>query len=241
MESPIYVALSRQTALARQLDVIANNVANSSTTGFKRQGVMFNEFLERSDRTQKVSFVQDRAVIRDLTVGAFSPTDNPLDFAINGSGYFTVDTASGRRYTRAGNFQLSDRREVVTQDGLPVLDDHGQPMVIPEGAKEIRLAGDGTLSTDQGEIGSFGIASFQQEQLMTEVGGGLYSTDETPQGKPDGTRIAQGMLEQSNVSPIVETTQMIDLLRQYQMNQNLISAEHERIRNAARSLAKTVS
>lgn len=241
MESPIYVSLSRQNALRRQMDVIANNIANANTTGFKRQGMLFNEYLERPSLHERVSFVQDRAVVRDTRAGQTVQTNNTLDFALTGPGYFTVDTASGRRYTRAGDFKLNDRREIVDKNGLPVLDDRGQSMVVPNGAREIRVTADGTLSTEQGQVGKFNLVTFPNEQLMTEVGGGLYVSDEQPTSAPEETKVQQGMLEQSNVNTIVETTSMIDILRQYQTNQNLITAESDRIRNAIKRLAKPLA
>jgi len=241
MESPIYVSLSRQNALRRQMDVIANNIANANTTGFKRQGMLFNEFLERPSLHEKVSFVQDRAVVRDTRLGQTVQTNNSLDFALTGEGYFTVDTASGRRYTRAGNFKLNDRREIVDTNGLPVLDDRGRSMVVPDNAREIRVTADGTLSTEQGQVGKFNLVTFPNEQMMTEVGGGLYVSDERAEAAPEGTTVAQGMLEQSNVNTIVETTSMIEVLRQYQTNQKLIEAESERIRAVMKRLAKPLS
>jgi flagellar basal-body rod protein FlgF len=241
MESPSYVALSRQEALRRQMDVVANNIANVNTTGFKQQRVLFTEFLERPSVHEQVSFVQDRAVVRNLNVGALAQTGNTLDFALTGPGYFTVDTASGRRYTRSGNFQLNNQRQVVDQNGLPLVDERGQPMVIPENAREIKVSSDGTVSTEEGDVGKFNLASFSREQLMTEVGGGLYVSDEQPQAVPADTKVSQGMLEQSNVNSITETTSMIEILRQYQQNQKMIDNENERIRTAIRRLVKPLT
>ncbi|NYZ11767.1 flagellar basal-body rod protein FlgF [Azospirillum sp. RWY-5-1] len=240
MENPIYVALSRQTALRRQMDVVSNNIANMNTTGFKQQRMLFTEFLERPGMHEQVSFVQDRGVARDITNGGMTHTGNSLDFALNGPGYFTVDTASGRRYTRAGNFHLNDQRQIVDAGGLPLLSDNGQPMVIPEGAREITLAGDGTVSTELGAVGRLNIVTFRNEQLMTEVGSGLYVTDEDPQPAPPETKVAQGLLEQSNVKPVVEMTAMIEIMRQYQQNQRFIDNEHERIRTVIQRLGRVV-
>lgn len=240
MENPIYVALSRQNALRRQMEVVANNVANMNTTGFKQQRMLFTEFLERPGMHEQVSFVQDRAVVRDLSAGGLMETGNPLDFALNGPGYFTVDTASGQRYTRAGSFRLNDQRQIVDLGGLPLLSDNGQPMVVPEGATDIRLSSDGTVSTELGEIGRLNIVTFQREQMMIEVGSGLYVTDEEPQAAPAETKVAQGVLEQSNVKPVLEMTQMIDVMRQYQQNQRLIDSENERMRTAIQRLGRQV-
>lgn len=241
MESPSYISLSRQEALKRQMDVVANNIANANTTGFKQQRVLFTEFLERPAMHEQMSFVQDRAVVRNLQTGPLTQTGAPLDLALTGPGYFTVDTASGRRYTRSGSFRLNDQRQIVDVGGLPLLDQRGQPLVVPENSREIKVSSDGTVSTEAGEVGKINVVTFPQEQLMTEVGSGLYVTDQTPQAAPAETTVAQGMLEQSNVNPIVETTQMIDILRQYQQNQKMIENENDRIRNAVRRLVKPLA
>lgn len=240
METPIYVALSRQMTLRRQLDVVSNNIANMNTTGFKQQRMLFTEFLERPGMHEQVSFVQDRAVVRDLTVGGLTQTGNPLDVALTGHGYFTVDTANGPRYTRAGNFRLNDQRQVVDGGGLPVLADNGQPITIPDGTRDIKVSGDGTVATELGPVAKLNIVTFKNEQLMTEVGAGLYVSDEEPQPAPADTKVAQGMLEGSNVKPVVEMTAMIDIQRQYQSNQRMIENEHERIRSAIQKLGRTV-
>ncbi|WP_207456787.1 flagellar basal-body rod protein FlgF [Azospirillum sp. SYSU D00513] len=240
MENPIYVALSRQMTLRRQLDVISNNVANMNTTGFKQQRMLFTEFVERPGLHEKVSFVQDRAVVRDLSTGHLAQTGNPLDLALTGNGYFTVDTVNGPRYTRAGSFQMNDQRQVVDQGGLPVLADNGQPITIPAGTTDIKVAGDGTISTELGPVGRLNIVTFPNEQLMTEVGAGLYVSDEEPQPAPVDTKVAQGLLENSNVKPVSEMTAMIDVQRQYQSAQKLIDSENERMRTAIQRLGRSV-
>lgn len=240
MENGIYVGLSRQTALRRQLDVVANNIANMNTTGFKKQSMMFTEFLERPGMHEQVSFVQDRAVVRNLQNGPMMQTGNSLDLALTGNGYFTFDTMSGPRYGRAGNFQLNNDREIVDGGGLPVLATNGQPIVIPAGARDIMVAGDGTISTELGEVGQLNIVTFPTEQMMIEVGGGLYVSDEEPQPAPADTRVAQGMLENSNVSPVMEMTSMIEIQRQYQSNQRVLDNEHERIRTMIQRLGRSV-
>ena len=239
MENPSYVALSRQMTLRRQLDVISNNVANMNTTGFKQQRMLFTEFLERPGMHEQVSFVQDRAVVRDLTVGGLTQTGNPLDVALTGHGYFTVDTVNGPRYSRAGNFRLNDQRQVVDGGGLPVLSDNGQPITIPDGTRDIKITGDGTVATELGPVAKLNIVTFKNEQLMTEVGSGLYVSDEEPQPAPADTKVAQGMLENSNVKPVVEMTAMIEIQRQYQSTQRLIDTEHERMRSAILKLGRT--
>ncbi|ANC91739.1 flagellar basal-body rod protein FlgF [Azospirillum humicireducens] len=240
MENSIYVALSHQMALRRQLDVTSNNIANVNTTGYKNQRMLFTEFLEKPGLHEKVSFVQDRAVVRDLSNGAMTQTGNPLDLALTGQGYFTVDTASGPRYTRAGNFHLNDQRQLVDAGGLPVLANNGQPITIPAGTSDVKVSGDGTVATELGPVGKLNIVTFKNEQLMTEVGNGLYVTDEQPEPAPAETKVAQGLLEGSNVKPVVEMTQMIELQRQYMSAQRMMDNEHERIRTMLQRLGRSV-
>lgn len=239
MENSIYVALSRQMALQRQLDVTSNNIANMNTTGYKNQRMLFTEFLEKPGLHEKVSFVQDRAVVRDLSVGGMTQTGNPMDLALTGHGYFTVDTASGPRYTRAGNFRMNDQRQMVDGGGLPVLADNGQPITLPAGTSDVKVSGDGTVSTELGPVGKLNIVTFKNEQLMTEVGAGLYVSDEEPQPAPKDTKVAQGLLEGSNVKPVVEMTQMIEVQRSYMSAQRVIDNEHERIRSMIQKLGRT--
>jgi flagellar basal-body rod protein FlgF len=239
MENSIYVALSRQMALQRQLEVTSNNIANMNTTGYKNQRTLFTEFLEKPGMHEKVSFVQDRAVVRDLSVGGMTQTGNPMDLALTGHGYFTVDTASGPRYTRAGNFRMNDQRQMVDGGGLPVLADNGQPITLPAGTSDVKVSGDGTVSTELGPVGKLNIVTFKNEQLMTEVGSGLYVTDEEPQAAPADTKVAQGLLEGSNVKPVVEMTQMIEIQRNYMSAQKMIENENDRIRNMITKLGRS--
>ncbi|HEV7369201.1 flagellar basal-body rod protein FlgF [Arenibaculum sp.] len=242
MENPIYIALSRQDALRRQMDVTANNVANLNTPGYKQQRMMFVEFLTPAgsgpgQQSKPLSMVKDMAVLRNLEDGPVSRTDNPLDVALDGRGYFVVETVDGPRYTRAGRFQLDPDRRLVDVNGLPVLDDGDRPIQIPQGAADIRIAGDGSISTEQGPLGRIKVVNFEREQFMTELGGGLYTTEE-PEVAAEGTKLVQGAIEGSNVQGIVEMTQMTEVLRQYQSNQRLIEAEHERQRNAIGRLTR---
>ncbi|WP_114391695.1 flagellar basal-body rod protein FlgF [Oleisolibacter albus] len=238
MENSLYITLSRQEALRRQMEVVANNIANMNTTGFKGQRMLFQEFLERPDsQGDRMSFVQDYGLMRNTQVGPIQVTNNQLDVALKGDGYFAVETLSGPRYTRGGSFQLNPDRELVDRNGLPVLGDGNQRIVIPAQAVRIDIKGDGTVETDQGQAGKLKVVTFADEQRMTELGGGLYSTtqEEVAVEQP---QITQGALEGSNVQSVVEMTQMIDVARAYQSVQKMMDSEHERIRTAISKLAR---
>lgn len=239
METPIYVSLSRQTALRRQMEVVANNVANMSTPGYKQQRVLFQEFLHEPPGGAPVSMVVDYGVRRDTRNGALTATGNPLDLALEGDGYFVVETLNGPRYTRAGRFQLDNERRIVDVNGLPLLGQGGQPLAIPDGAADIIVRPDGTVATELGEVGQIDIVRFEDEQAMLELGSGLYSSPEDPVAVED-TLVRQGMIEGSNVQGVVEMTQMIEISRQYQQIQKILESEHRRQLDAIKDIG-TVS
>ena len=242
MENPIYISLSRMIALRHQMDVVANNVANASSTGFKQQRVVFTEFLDKPAMGERLSLVQDRAVARDMRPGAMLPTSNPLDVAISGKGYFVVDTVNGPHYTRSGHFQLDAKGQITDNNGLPVLDANNRPITLPRGATEVRITSDGSVMTNINPtqaVGKLAVVSFPKEQLMSDVGGGLYLTDQKSEPLPKETKVTQGMLEQSNVQPIVEMTSMINVLRQYQGMQKIVDGEHDRQKQMIQKLGRT--
>jgi flagellar basal-body rod protein FlgF len=244
MESPSLVLLSNQEALQRAMDVVANNVANASTAGFKREGIEFDTLLSQTAPGETIDFVVDRATYRDPSNGPIDPTGNPLDLAIQGAGYFPVQTPQGTRYTRAGNFQLNTDGQIVTLSGNLVLGDGGQSITIPETASAINVSADGfvTARVDHGaalaELGKLSVVNFDNEQALQPVGQGLYATDQASQ-PADHSSIVQGAIEQSNVSPVVEITQMIQIMRSYEQAVNLLGQENMRLDNAISVLSKT--
>lgn len=238
METPLYIALSRQEALRRQMDVVANNVSNMNTSGFKAQRMLFLEHLEKAAHSdERLSFVSDFGTMRDVKAGPLTVTSNPLDLALKGEGYFAVETLNGPRFTRAGNFQLNSNREIVDANGLPVLDQNDQRIVIPAGSVHITVKGDGQIETETGPVARLKVVTFANQQTMNELGGGLYTTDQNqiPVAQPE---VTQGAIEGSNVQPVVEMTQMIEVMRAYQSTQKLLDNEHERMRTAIQRLAR---
>jgi flagellar basal-body rod protein FlgF len=235
MESPWLIAISRQAALQRQMDAVANNIANMNTPAYKSEHIMFSEYLVRPQRNVPLSFVEDKGMVRDLSEGPLTKTGNPFDVALSGDGYFIVNTGNGQRYTRSGRFQLDADGQIVNRLGQPVVSEGGQPIVIPPGTRDVSIAPDGTVSADTAVVGSIGVVRFNDQRAMKREGNNLYSTNET--GTPDDrTRILQGMLEESNVNPVEEMTKMIEVHRAYASNQRVLQDEHDRIRRAARVL-----
>jgi flagellar basal-body rod protein FlgF len=237
MESPSYILLSQQEALQRQMDIVANNIANVNTTGFKSSDVLFQDYLEKPTPQFTHHMVLDRATIRNTTQGPLLQTANPLDIAISGQGYFAVETPQGVQYTRQGSFQMDATGTLVTPDGYPVLSGGGSSITIPTNAKEIAIGNDGTISTDAGNLGKLQVMKFANEQGMKETGSGFYTSDEQPE-VDESSQLNQGMVESSNVKSVLEMTHVMEISRTYQRVAHLMDTENERMRNAIRTLGK---
>ena len=237
MESPTLIALSRQMALRREMDLVANNIANAHTPSYQREKMIFVEYLAKPHKGSPLSFVQDFGTARDLSAGQLTKTNNSLDIALSGEGYFAVETERGPRYTRSGRFQLNADRLVTTQQGHPVLSAGGQPIAIPPDATEISIATDGTVSADSQVIDTIGVVTFGEPQKMQREFGNLFTADEQP-APTEETKILQGMLEEANVNAVVEMTRMIEIHRTYSSNQRLLQDEHDRQKQAISRLTR---
>lgn len=241
MENISYIGLSQQMALKQQMDITANNMANINTPGFKSQGVLFLEYLNKPKQSgvggEAVKQVLDFGSYRDLSAGPLRQTHNDLDFAIQGDGYFSVQTPSGVRFTRDGGFSLSADRTIVNKSGHPVMGDAG-PLVIQEGASKITVTRDGTVTTDLGEVGRIKVSAFDRPQEMTEIGDNLYDASKLAEKPADGAQVIQGSIEGANVNPVVEMNKMIEILRSYQATQRMLMNDHERIRGAIQKLTR---
>ena len=232
MQNTSYIALSRQTALWRQMESVANNMANANTPAFKGEQMMFREFLvpTRSSESavgNKLSFVQDVGLLRDVREGPMSKTDNTLDFAIRGDGYFQIETESGMRYGRNGHFRLDQTGMLVNSQGFAVMDDRDQPIVFAPNETEIQVSPDGTVSTENGRVAKLKVVKFANDQELRNAGDSLYETAQDPE-VVDRPSIIQGMMEESNVQPVVEMTKMTQILREYEGVQKMLDNEHER-------------
>jgi flagellar basal-body rod protein FlgF len=184
----------------------------------------------------EVSFVRDWGVLRDMTAGPLQQTGDPLDVAVEGQGFLIVRTAEGERYTRDGHFKIDPQGRIVTSEGDPVLSDGGE-ITIPPGAASIKIAADGTVSTEEGVVGKFRIVSFPLASLKKE-GKNLYSADSAPLPAEPNTRVLQGMIERSNVEAVVEMTKMIEVLRAYQHSTEALNATDDMIRRATQRIGE---
>ena len=240
MDNTIYVALSRQSALWNQLEVVANNLANVNTTGFKGTDTLFSQYVVKVnnyDRTfkDKVAFTHDFGLVRNLTQGSFNYTGNTYDLALNGQGYFVVQDANGQnRYTRAGNFTLNTNGELVTSDGLRVMSTNDTPVVIPPTAQGVVIEGDGSVRDSAGNaIAKIRVVSFDKERDLKQVTGTAFdAAGQTPTDMP-APQVSQGVLEDSNVNGVTEMTRLISLNRAYADVTKLIEEEHDRKRKAS--------
>lgn len=243
MENTSYVTLSRQAALRRQMDVVSNNLANMSTHGYKSGRMMFVDHLVKSKGgegllTPKLHFVRDIATMTDTTPGALETTGNPLDIALQGEGYFVVQTPDGEHYTRNGRLQLDNTGQLVNQLGQPILADGGAPIVFAPEDTEIVVSKDGTISTNNGELGKLRVVRFENDQALQRTAGAQFTTnDQNPPQDVTKVALVQGAVEGSNVEPILEMTSMIEVHRSYDAVRNFIDREDERQRSMIRDLA----
>lgn len=252
MENTSYITLSRQAVLRRQMDVLANNLANMSTPAFKAESLMVieheSEIAKQGPRGMRtVSFVKDLATVRDMSEGPLFHTDNPLDLAISGDGYFAIETDEGERYTRHGAFLLDGEGRLITATGQGVLAEDGREIVVPAGAGEVEIAQDGTVSardplnpTVDMVVGRLRVVGFENDYQLRREADGLYRAGDGAAPQPVAQpNVQQGMLEKSNVSGIVEMTRLIETVRSFQSASNVMDEEHERQRRAIQTLTQS--
>lgn len=228
MDLSSYVLLSHEQALRRRLDVVANNMANVNTVGFKREQPVFREYVEKASEApvadaRNTSFVLDYGAVHDSSQGAFQATGNPLDVMIDGPGYLSVEAPGGGiAYTRAGFVKVLDSGYLATSGGQRLLGEDGKPIQVPtEQIGKISIAEDGSVVGTDGPIGRLAVTTFGSEASVTPRGDGLQAGTGGQQLTAAQTHLKTGGVEGSNVEPIVETTQMIEILRSYQASQNV--------------------
>ncbi|PRY77604.1 flagellar basal-body rod protein FlgF [Yoonia maritima] len=236
MDNASYTALTRQLGLMNEMQVLANNIANASTTGFRAEEVMFSEHVKALG-PDTASLSMATANVRDtvMTQGSLTQTGGTFDLAIEGDGFFLVETPNGQRLTRAGAFGPNENGDLVTPDGYPVLDAGGAPMFVPQGVGRVGIGADGTISAGGQPIGQVGIFSPTDPNQMTRESGVLFDAAGGFEPVPDG-RMLQGYLEESNVNPILQVSRMIEVQRAYEMGQGFLDKEHERIRGVIQSI-----
>ncbi len=240
MSNSIFIALSRQSALQRELDIVANNLANVNTPSYKAERLVFREFLvDTQPRAPGLSYVQDVGQYRVQDEGPIRQTGNPLDVAISGDGYFVVGTDLGDRYTRHGRFQLDADGTLTTGNGEPILGQAG-PITIPQGETDISISGDGVISGRDGQLGRLRVVRFDEPQELRHAADSLFTTLEDPIEVPT-PRVVQGSLEDSNVQAVLELTNMMRISRSHQSVKRFLDQEDKRQRDMMDRLTRAVS
>ncbi len=250
MDNTKYVALSRQMALWKQMDVVSNNMANMNTSGYRQDEAVFASYIHQAPEDIKVKglaakplyFTQDYGAYSNFAEGMLAETGNTLDVAIKGDAFFAVQTAGGERYTRKGNFTLDSDGMLVTTEGEPVLSENNEPFFFAPGEKEITIMENGDVYTENGPVGKMKIVSFADNQQLLKVGNTLF---ENVDGNAmtigeDNIRVLQGKLEKSNVNSVEEMTKLVSLQRSYEYVQQMIDEEHDRLSNTISAFAQMI-
>jgi flagellar basal-body rod protein FlgF len=243
MDNALYVGLSRQMTLRRELDIVANNIANANTTGFKVEELMVRTEPAKPARTNggsyPVKFVLDDGVARDFGQGALTQTGGDFDLAIEGQGFFKVSTAGGERYTRDGRFTMAPDGKLVTQNGAAVLDEGGGEILIDPLKGPVTFGKNGTVSQGAELLGKIAVVRPTDLASFRKDGDNLYrnTTNDTPQAAPDA-KVHQGMLEASNVQSITQITKLIEVSRAYESVAKMMDQTAELSRSAVERLGK---
>lgn len=235
MDNPGYTSLTRLSGLMREMAVVANNIANISTTGFRSEGLVFAEHIVDTD-SQGPSLSMGAAIGRSISAqqGALEQTGSEFDLAIEGEGFFLIETPEGEALSRAGAFIRSDAGELVTPDGNYLLDTGGAPIFVPPQASSVAVAPDGTISADGQPLAVVGLF-MPNDPLELSRRSGTAFTVESGYQPAENASILQGFLEQSNVDPVAQIARMIEVQRAYELGQSFMDAEDNRIRDFLRT------
>ncbi|WP_425071529.1 flagellar hook-basal body complex protein [Sagittula sp. S175] len=237
METAGYAAISRQSSLLREMQVIANNIANANTTGFRQEGVIFSEYITEGDDVSSVSMSLGRVHNTSYAQGELEITGGMYDLAIEGEGFFLIGTPNGERLTRAGAFSPSAQGTLVTSDGYAVLDAGGAPIFVPPDATDLAISQDGTISTAGRPIGQVGVVQPTDKLAMVREGSQLFEA--TAGYEPvENPKVMQGFTEASNVDPILQMARMVEVQRAYELGQSFAEREDQRIRDAMKAFMK---
>ncbi|MEX0283430.1 MAG: flagellar hook-basal body complex protein [Paracoccaceae bacterium] len=238
METAAYTSLSRQVGLARELQVVANNLANSVTTGYRQEGLVFSEFVHDSGSVgSDLSMTRAAARNTSLDQGTLTETEGRLDLAIEGEGFFQIETDRGPRLTRAGSFSSDVNGALLTPDGGRVMDDGGAPVFVPAGV-DVHIASDGTISADGQPLGRIGLFLPVDRNDLHREDGVLFRTNSGVE-PVDNPMIRQGFLEGSNVNAVLQIARLVEIQRAYEMGQSFLDAEDQRIRESVKTLIRS--
>ena len=244
MDSPGYILISRLSLQERSTQALAHNIANVDTPGFRAMRPVFGQVMVNvrgagalpGDGT--MSFPQDRATWRDMAPGSLQTTGNPLDVAIDGEGFFTLETPKGERYTRAGRFSIGANGRLVDQEGNAVLDSRGRPISFSAQDTRIEITKSGVIHSENGEIARLRLVRFEKPQNLEAEGNRLFDAKNEAPVPVDAPKVLQGALEGSNVSPVLEITRLTAEMRDFQYASMFTEREGERITNAVERIMR---
>jgi len=250
MENALLIGLSRQMVLERQMDVVANNIANVNTSGYKADKSLFEEYLKSGAHEdnfvgldRRVSYVQDSGTFKDFSQGPSEETKNPLDVAIDGSGFLEVQTPAGPRYTRDGGLQINNQGQLVTAGGDPVIGASG-PIVFQPTDHDISIAPDVTITVLEGinridsVRGKLRLVGFAKPQDLIKEGSNLFAPPAGAAALPDAaSKVKQGFIEKSNVNSVTEMSRMIEVTRTYTQIATLLQQQSDLHKSAIEKLA----
>ncbi|ROU03248.1 flagellar hook-basal body complex protein [Histidinibacterium lentulum] len=238
MDNAGYATLTRQSGLLAEMRIVANNIANASTGGYRAEGVTFSEYVRGlGSGHESLSMTRAAGRTTDLGQGPLEQTGGTLDLAIEGEGFFLVLAPGGERLTRAGHFQTSAEGDLVTPEGYPVLDAGGAPLFVPQGTGPIAVAADGTISADGLPLGQIGLVlPITPADLVREDGVRFRADGGTVPALE--ARVLQGFLESANVDPVIELARMIEVQRAYELGQSFLQNEHDRLLSAISSVTR---
>ncbi|MGG7645251.1 flagellar hook-basal body complex protein [Rhodovulum sp. YNF3179] len=238
MDTTGYTTLTRQSGLMHEMRALANNIANLGTTGFRAESVIFTEHVRAlGESAGSLSMATAAAHATAAGQGALTRTGGAFDLAIEGPGFFQLETPAGPRLTRAGAFLPNAAGELSTPDGYRLLDAGGAPIFVPPDAAAVTIAADGTLSADGRPLAQIGLVQPESPVDLRREDGVRFRA-KGPLAPVESPVIQQGFLEQSNVDPVIETARMIEVQRGYELGQAFLEREDERIRNVLRTLGK---
>ena len=238
MDSAGYTSLTRMVGLNREMQAIANNIANVSTTGFRKEGLIFSEYISDLEQGEdSLSMAEGNVRLTNDSQGPLTPTGGAYDFAIEGDGFFMIDTPDGQALTRAGAFTTNDQGELTTHDGYRLLDNGGAAIFIPPDAQTVAVSSDGTLSADGLPLSQIGLYMPEDPNTLTRTNGVRFMTTGAiiPQ---ENAVILQGYVENSNVNAITEVARMIEVQHAYTMGQKFMEQEHDRIQSVISTLGR---
>lgn len=244
MDSPGYILMSRLALQERSTQALAHNIANADTPGFRAMRPVFGQVMVNLRGAgglpgdKSMSFPQDRATWRDMAPGPLQTTGNKLDVAIDGEGFFVVETPKGERFTRAGRFSIGANGRLVDQEGNAVLNSRDRPIAFSAQDTQIEITKAGVIQSENGEIGRLKLVRFENPQNLMAEGNRLFDAQNEAPIPVEKPQVVQGALEGSNISPIMEMTRLTAEMREFQYASMFTEREGERITNAVERIMR---